>query len=180
MDRRFRRIYSWATSVLIAIVAIVAILLAGVRLVGLTPYTVLTGSMEPVYHVGSMIYVQKTDPMALQVGDPVTYYTGNGSIVTHRVVEVVNDPVYGHCYRTKGDANNIEDGSLLTPGKVIGIPVFTVPYLGYVALYVQNPPGTYVAVIACIALLLLTMLGDYLFPEQGKESQNETTQEETP
>ena len=35
----------------VAAVVLLAVLLAGVRLVGLTPYTVLSGSMEPTYHV---------------------------------------------------------------------------------------------------------------------------------
>lgn len=169
MGRVLRRIYNWITSILVAVVVIMAILLAGVRLVGLTPYTVLSGSMEPAYHVGSMIYVQKTDPMALDVGDPVTYRMGDGNIVTHRIVEVVNDSVKGRCYRTRGDANNVDDSKLLTPGNVIGKPVFTIPYLGYISVFVQNPPGTYVTIAGCVSLLLLTLLADYLFPAQTEE-----------
>jgi len=181
MGRVFRRIYNWVTTILIGVVVLGAILLVGVRLVGLTPYTVLSGSMEPTYHVGSMIYVQKTDPMALGKGDPVTYRMGDGNIVTHRIVEVVEDPVLGRCYRTKGDANNIEDNRLLSPDNVIGKPVFTIPFLGYISVYVQNPPGTYVAIAGCVSLLLLTVLADYLFPEQKEEeTSGEEPGEETP
>ena len=40
------------TSLLIAAAAVLLVAFAGVRLVGLTPYAVLSGSMEPEYPVG--------------------------------------------------------------------------------------------------------------------------------
>lgn len=177
MIKTLRRIYSIVTSVIVVAVVILAILLAGVRLVGLSPYTVLSGSMEPTYHVGSLIYVQKTDPMALQTGDPVTYRMSDGVIVTHRIVEVVQDPQLGRCYRTRGDANNITDGKLLEPQRVIGKPVFTIPYLGYVSAYIQHPQGTYVAIGGCLLILALTMLTDVIFPEKEAHKKPEEPDE---
>lgn len=40
------------------VLAALSIAFAGVRLVGLTPFAVLSASMEPQYPVGSLIYVQ--------------------------------------------------------------------------------------------------------------------------
>ena len=40
--------------------------------------------------------------------------------------------------------------------------MFTIPYLGYVANYIQSPPGTYVAISAGAVLLLLVFLPDLL------------------
>ena len=176
MTKTLRRIYGAVTSVVVVLAIILAVLLAGTRLVGLSPYTVLSGSMEPTYHVGSLIYVQKTDAMTLQTGDPVTYRMSDGVIVTHRIVEVVEDPQLGRCYRTRGDANNITDGKLLRPQNVIGKPVFTIPYLGYVSAYIQHPPGTYVAISAVLVLLMLTLLTDFIFPEK-KEQESENPDE---
>ena len=175
-----RRIYQIFTTVLVCAVILLAVLLAGVRLVGLTPYTVISGSMEPTYHVGSLLYVRDTDPMTLQEGDPVTYRMGDGQIVTHRVVEVVDDPVSGRCYRTKGDANDTIDGKLLHPANVIGRPVVTVPLLGYVSHFIQNPPGTFVAMAAVLALLALSMLTDILFPKKKEEPTPEPESDPTP
>ena len=173
MGQALRRIYNGFTTVLVALVVLLAILLVGVRAVGLMPYTVLSGSMEPKYHVGSLIYVQKTDPMTLEVGDPVTYRMPDGTVVTHRIIEVLEDPVEGRRYRTQGDANEIPDGSPVSAGRIIGKPVFTVPYLGYVSWFVQNPPGTYVVLAGALALLILTMLTDVLFPPKKEEEQKE-------
>ena len=65
-------------------------------------------------------------------------------------------------FRTKGDANEAEDAGLVHYKNVIGVPVFTVPYLGYVADYIQHPPGTYIALSGGAVLLLLAILPDLL------------------
>ena len=64
-------------------------------------------------------------------------------VATHRVVEVVPDEEDSTVirFKTKGDANDAVDGSLAHYKNVIGTPVFSIPYLGYVANYIQNPPG---------------------------------------
>lgn len=163
-----RRIYRIISSVLVGLIVVLAVLLVGVRLVGLTPYTVISGSMEPAYPVGSLLYVQKVDPTTLQEGDPVTYYMSGGQVVTHRVIEVVEDPSVGVCYRTKGDANNIADSSLLKYTQVIGRPVMAIPWLGYVSWFIQHPPGTYVAIAAVMVLLCLSTVLDLLFPKKSE------------
>ena len=53
-------------------VVILAVLLVGTKLIGLTPYTVLSGSMEPEYHVGSVIYVTKVEPEELKERDGIS------------------------------------------------------------------------------------------------------------
>ena len=50
-----------------------ALLLAGARLVGLRTFAVLSGSMEPAYPVGSLIYVRSAEPSALECGDVITF-----------------------------------------------------------------------------------------------------------
>lgn len=68
--RAFRKIWSLISTLVVIVIVFLAIALVGVRLVGLTPYTVLSGSMEPTYHVGSLIYVKDVDPSEIRVGDP--------------------------------------------------------------------------------------------------------------
>ena len=51
-----KRIINIVTTIVIIITVLLVVMLAAVRIVGLTPYTVLSGSMEPTYHVGSIIY----------------------------------------------------------------------------------------------------------------------------
>ena len=72
-------------------------------------------------------------------------------------------------FRTKGDANDAEDGGLVHYKNVIGRPVFSIPYLGYVADYIQHPPGRYVAISAGAVLLLLVFLPDVFSEDPDKK-----------
>ena len=79
--RWFRRVWNAVSTVLVLGVVLLAFLLVGVRLVGLTPYAVLSGSMEPTYHVGSLIYVGKIAPEEITVGDVLRTLEGGLNLV---------------------------------------------------------------------------------------------------
>lgn len=157
-----RKTWNVISSILVALVVLLALLLVGARLFGLQVYTVLSGSMEPTYHTGSLIYVKKVDPYTIRDGQVITFMLDENTIATHRVVGVVPDEEDSTVvrFRTKGDANETEDGGLVHYKNVIGTPVFTIPYLGFVANYIQHPPGMYVAISAGAVLLMLTFLPD--------------------
>lgn len=171
MCKTFQSIWNTVTTVLVVLVVILALLLAGVRLVGLQVFSVLSGSMEPTYHVGSLIYVKSVDPAQLQPGDVITFLLDESTVATHRIVEVIPDESDSEVlrFRTKGDANEAVDGGLVHCKNVIGTPVFTIPGLGYVANFIQNPPGTYIAISAGSLLLLLMFLPEVLAPQKKKE-----------
>ena len=180
MNRTMKRIWNWFTSAIVAAVVILAVLLVGARLIGLQVFTVLSGSMEPAYHVGSLIFVKEADSVELTSGDVITFMMDNNTVVTHRIVEVVpdeNDPEILR-FRTKGDANNAEDGSLVHYRNVIGTPIFTIPALGYVATYIQNPPGTYVAVSVAAIMLALVFVPDLFSDNKKKRSKNASEESE--
>lgn len=160
MSKGFQKFWNTLTSVLVALVVLLAIALAGVRAIGLTPYAVLSGSMEPTYHVGSIIYVQKTAAENIAVGDPITFVMNEDlAVATHRVVSIDAE---NQRFYTKGDANDTEDGAPVHFNNLLGKPVFTVPYLGYFSDWIANPPGMYIGITAGIVLLLLLFLPDLL------------------
>lgn len=171
-----KKIWNVTTWVIVAIVVIFVLMLVGVRLFGYRVYTVMSGSMEPEYHVGSLVYVDYygDDPelqKSLKVDEPVTYMAGEKTVVTHRVKEIVvdtEDPTVIR-YATKGDNNDSYDNSLLHYKNVIGKPVFSIPLLGYVANYVQTPPGIYVAIGVGVIIVLLAFLPDILFPDENQD-----------
>lgn len=173
MNAKLKKTWNIISTVLVAVVVILALLLAGARLLGMQVFTVLSGSMEPTYHTGSIIYVKKIATEDIQPGTVITFMLDEDTVATHRVTAVVpdeEDPTVVR-FRTKGDANNAEDGSLVHYKNVIGTPVFTIPGLGYVANYIQHPPGTYVAISAAAVLLLLVFLPDVLAPEKKKNAE---------
>ncbi len=160
------------TSTLVAIAVIIAILLVGMRVFGLRVYTVLSGSMEPAYHVGSLIYVKEAETSDLKKGDVITFMLGPDTTATHRIVEVIPDEKNPDVvrFRTKGDANSVEDQSLVHCENVVGKPVFTIPYMGYLANYIQQPPGIYVAIAAAAALVMLVFCADGLSEKKGEQT----------
>ena len=179
MSKGIKKICSVLSTVLVIVAVLLAVALVGVRVVGYTPYTILSGSMEPTYHVGSLIYVKKVDTSTLEVGDPITFALSEDTIATHRIVEVVPDEEDAGVirFRTKGDANETVDGALVHYKNVLGKPVFTIPYLGYVADYIQHPPGMYTAIAAGVILLLLVFVPDMFDDEKKKKKEPPAAEE---
>ena len=177
-----KKIWNTITSLLVILVVIGAMLLGGVRILGYQVFTVLSGSMEPVYHTGSLIYVKDVDYRDLGEGDVITFMLNEDTVATHRIVGVVpdeEDPSVVR-YRTKGDANDAEDGALVHYKNVIGSPVFTIPYLGYVANYIQNPPGTYIAISGGAVLMILVFLPDLLSSDEEENKTEEPKKKKAP
>lgn len=125
----------------------------GKSLFGYRYYNVLTGSMEPAYHVGDLIFVKVTDAGSINVGDAVTFNPGatEDSYLTHRVVEKL-DNYQGTgvtCFKTRGDANDADDPFIIDESRMIGVVKLRVPLLGYVVKFVQYH---YVMIIIFIVL----------------------------
>ena len=56
---------------------------------GFQIYEVLTGSMEPTYPVGSVVYVKAADVSEVQEGDAITILGRKcGNVMTHRVTQI--------------------------------------------------------------------------------------------
>lgn len=161
-----------STIVLVALVALV-IAFAGVRLAGLTPYAVLSGSMEPEFPVGSLIYVRDADPESVQVGDAVTFLNGSDQVVTHQAYEVDLD---AREIGTQGVNNRASDGTLLHDAdpvpfdRVLGVPVFCIPYLGYLNAWVTSVPGIFIVIALAVVAIALPWLADLLGGDKKPQS----------
>lgn len=177
MSKTIKKVWNWISGVLVGIAVLLAVALVGVRLVGLKPFVVLSGSMTPTYEVGSLIYVRSVDYKQLQVGDDITYMVSDDTVVTHRIIEVLVDEEDPETIRyfTQGVANDVPDGTSVHYKNIIGKPVFSIPYLGYVSNYIQNPPGMYVAIAVGAILILLVFLPD-LFSDEGKDGKKREKQ----
>lgn len=170
MPKQIKKIGSILSTVLVCFVALCAIFLLGTRLLGFQVFTVLTGSMEPAYKVGDLIYVKKLSPNEVQIGDPITFVADEKlTVATHRVVAIDTEK---QCFYTKGDTNDTVDPPVLFKN-LIGVPKFRIPLLGYVSEYIQNPPGMYITIAGCTVLILLVFLPDMI----GAKNKNPTEEE---
>ena len=165
---RALKITSW---VIVGVVLLLVILLVGVKLLGLNVYSVLSGSMEPDIPTGSIIYVTSVDTDRLKAGDVITFKIPGGT-ATHRIIQLVPDQHQPDLvrFRTQGDSNEMPDGGLVDPSAVIGTPVASIPLLGYVATYIQQPPGSYVAIAVSIALIAAVIIIDTVTDDKKKKA----------
>lgn len=155
-----KKVWSVVSSVLIGIVVLAAVFLLGSRLVGFRIFNIVSGSMEPKYSVGDLIYVKEVDPATVQPGDVITFVLNEDLVVaTHRVTRI--DAEKQHFY-TKGDANETEDGSPVHFKNLIGVPQFAIPGLGYVSDFIQHSPGMYITIAAVAILMILAFIPDFV------------------
>lgn len=174
MPKKVKKIWDTVTTVLVVLVVIFAVFLMGSRLVGLQVYHVVSPSMEPTYSEGDLLYVKEVDPDSVKVGDPITFVLNEDLVVaTHRVVAIDSE---NRQFTTKGDANETEDAAPVHFNNLIGVPVFSIPLLGYVSAYIQSPPGMYVAIGLGVVLLAAVFLPDLLTKRAKKEEMQEEVQ----
>ena len=123
---------------------------------GWLPLIVLTDSMYPEIHSGDLIICHTEDAENIKVGDVISFFdpAGNGtSIVTHRVTEVTTED--GElAFRTKGDANNVEDSMLVPADKLVAVYQNRIPSMGNVAMFMQTTQGLIICVVCPILLLV--------------------------
>lgn len=177
-----KKIWDLVTTLVVILAVLLAVALVGVRLVGFQVFTVLSGSMEPVYSPGDLIYVKDVEPEELGTGDIITFMVSENTIATHRIVGEVPDETDPELvrYRTKGDANDAEDGTLVHPLNIIGTPVFCIPKLGYLANYIQSPPGMYIAIAVAALFLALMFIPDLFEDDEEEDKPKKKKKEKTP
>ena len=172
MNEKLKMVLKACSSMIVALVLILAMLIAGVRLFGLKVYTVLSPSMEPEYKTGAVIYVKSIDPKKLEVGDVITFAISDETTVTHRIVEIISGENGELYFKTKGDANNSADEGSVHQDNVLGKPIFKIPYLGYVATFVTQPPSMYLSVAIGLILTVFVFMIDYITSDSTKEIKN--------
>ena len=164
MKVMIKKIWNAITTLLVVVVSILSLSIVVPKVMNIPMYIVLSGSMEPAYHVGSIVYLKEVE--TVEVGDVITYRLNN-TTVTHRVIEIMNSD-NDISYVTKGDSNDSRDNSPVSHSQVIGKVFFTIPYLGFVLSYIQQPPGLYVGIALIISVILMVFLSDLLFGEDKK------------
>ena len=160
MKESLKKIWNITSTILVVVIVLCAVFLMGSRLLGFKCYTVISGSMKPEYNVGDLLYVKDVDVNTIKVGDPITFILNEDLVVaTHRVVRIDAE---NQRFYTKGDANEIEDSEPVHFNNVIGVPQFSIPKLGYVSDFVQNPPGMYITIGIGIILILIVFVPDMI------------------
>ncbi len=118
-------------------IAYILIILYGIvcipMIFGKTPVVVLSGSMEPTFKTGSVIYYEKVSAKDIKVGDIITFKLDN-KYISHRVNSIDNN-----LYETKGDANSVADVNKIEYNNIKGKVIdFYIPYIGYYIKFIND------------------------------------------
>lgn len=133
---------------ILTLLIIVGVSVLILYIIGIKPYVVISGSMEPNIKVGSVSFINtRYSYSKIKVGDIIAFKTDN-IFATHRVVETTQ---YG--FKTKGDANNIEDGNIVSKDEYVGKNILSIPKLGYVIRATQTKAGKVILITTIVFLL---------------------------
>ena len=121
-------------------------------------YVIVSPSMVPTIKVQDAIIIGRVDSSDLEQGDIISYLATDsyysGKVITHRIIGIEEASDGTLLFRTKGDNNNVADGTLVDEDNVYGKVLFRIPMLGYIRQFLS----TYFGWILCIALPLLYLI----------------------
>ena len=139
---------------------------------GYFPMIVLTDSMNPDIKSGDLIICHTIDAGTIKENDIISFFdpAGSGSaIVTHRVVEIVNED--GRLFfKTKGDNNNTADKDLVPAENLVGIYKTRIAKAGNIAMFMQTTTG----LIVCVVLPVILLVGYDIIRRRAYEKKNRT------
>ena len=166
------KIFNVIYNIVAITIVLVFVFTMGVMVSGTKVYAVATPSMESEIPEGSLVFVRKADEY--KEGDVITakLFGDADNTFTHRVISV--DSENGLVY-TKGD-NNLSPDRLPTPeSDIIGKMVFSVPYLGLLAL---NFNSSTIIIVLASALVVLMLVRFVLYKKSPKKEavENEENQ----
>jgi signal peptidase len=141
---------------------------------GYKALSVLSGSMSPALEVGDMIVAKEVNPKSIEVGDVITYKVNEGTLVTHRVIEIVEKDG-STMFKTKGDANNVEDSYLVSTSQIVGVMAFNIPRGGYIADFIKSPKGFILLILLPILILIIEEVKAILSQIENEEGGKDTS-----
>ena len=170
--KMFTKVIKVLYNTLMTIIIILGIAFAVAFAIGIRPFIVESGSMEPTLHVGSVCFVNtKIKYEDIKVNDIIAFKSKIGMRVTHRVVSVSEDG-----FETKGDANESKDGPIITKDEYMGKTIFSIPNAGVVVKFIQKPIGL---IMTGILILIIFLIGMLLDSPSEEDTKNNEKQDDT-
>lgn len=141
-------------------------------------FTVVTGSMEPVYNVGDVVISKEVEPSTINKGDDVVYLGEKNDfkdkIVTHRVIKIENkDGEY--YFTTKGVANDYSD-PVISSDQIYGKVVYKPVVLSFLSGILNTKLGFYLLIFVPVAFLIFLEILDYIKRKEGELDEGEKTE----
>ena len=137
------------------------------NILGYKPFIVLSGSMESKIYKGDLIIVKNVDPTKLEEEDIIAFEDAEGTITTHRIIEIVNKDGTTY-FITKGDNNNSQDQNLVEYEDVEGIYVGRIPGAGNLMNTLKEPSTV---IIIGLGITVVFIIGYSISNKKLKEEE---------
>lgn len=141
-------------------------------------FTVVTGSMEPVYNVGDVVISKEVDPSTIKKGDDVVYLGEKDDfkdkIVTHRVIKIEKKEG-DYYFTTKGVANEYSD-PVISSSQLYGKVVYRPVVLSFLSGVLNTRLGFYLLIFVPVAFLIFLEILDYIKRKEGELDEGEKTE----
>uniref|UniRef100_A0A8C5LLZ4 Signal peptidase complex catalytic subunit SEC11 n=1 Tax=Leptobrachium leishanense TaxID=445787 RepID=A0A8C5LLZ4_9ANUR len=138
---------------------------------------VLSGSMEPAFHRGDLLFLTNFHEDPIRAGEIVVFKVEGRDIpIVHRVIKVHEKDSGDIKFLTKGDNNEVDDRGLYKEGQnwlekkdVVGRARGFLPYVGMVTIVMNDYPKFKVREIktSVVTILTLIILHMYLYASLG-------------
>uniref|UniRef100_A0A182W0B6 Signal peptidase complex catalytic subunit SEC11 n=1 Tax=Anopheles minimus TaxID=112268 RepID=A0A182W0B6_9DIPT len=123
---------------------------------------VLSGSMEPAFHRGDLLFLTNQDE-PVRVGEIVVFkIEGRDIPIVHRVIKLHEKSNGTVKFLTKGDNNSVDDRGLYAPGQlwltkkdIVGRARGFLPYVGMITIYMNEYPKLKYGILGLLALYVL-------------------------
>ncbi len=120
-------------------------------------FTVVSQSMTPKYDIGDVLISKETEPSKIEEGDVISYLGSIGDfsdkVITHRVIASEKREDGKYYFRTKGDANIVED-PIVIEDQLYGVVVYKSAILSIVYRIVGTKIGFYLFIIIPILFIV--------------------------
>ncbi|XP_071548611.1 signal peptidase complex catalytic subunit SEC11A isoform X2 [Panulirus ornatus] len=124
---------------------------------------VLSGSMEPAFQRGDLLFLTNYDHEPIRAGEIVVFKVEGRDIpIVHRVMKVHEKEDGTVKFLTKGDNNSVDDRGLYANGQawlnrkdVVGRARGYVPFIGTVTIIMNDYPKFKFAVLAGLGIFVL-------------------------
>ncbi len=120
-------------------------------------FTVISGSMEPVYSIGDVLISKDVNPSTIKVGDVISYQGVSGDfkdkVITHQVTRVVTDEYGKYYFHAKGTANLVED-PIVSEDQVYGVVIYRSRILSLIYRIVSTNIGFYLFIIIPLIFII--------------------------
>lgn len=164
-----RKVWNIITNLILGILILFILAFFVLFAMGMRPYVIVSGSMEPTIQTGSVCFVDETVTYEeVQENDIIAYEAANGSYVTHRAIDITESGI-----ETQGDNNDVSDGVSTTEENFIGLTKFSIPYLGYFSRFIATTTGKVVVGSIFVIFMILNVIIQEVTSKKQKKNSGE-------